>query len=216
MNLLPLLMKKLIEMRIFVRGTKDVNKHPASVVRSQLEGFLRVTQAELLEAFGVKKPSKLTLTLRKAIAVVARVNKGVDSYKTIGEKAEVLIKRLHPMYVAQLERMTLESSRKAKRDALEKRFTALSGKAFPDGLSTPALTDLVSEMRGELKKKAQGLMDEVNESALRVRSLDTISDVNLVAFAARLEKRLQTLRDVQPVKYTTFAEKFDRRNTVMQ
>lgn len=217
MNILPLVMKKLLEIRAFVNNMQETNKHPASVVRSQLEGFLRVTQSELLEAFGVKKPSKLTVTLRKAIAVVARVNKGVDSYRTIGQKAEVLIKRLHPLYVDQLAREAAVAKRRAEREMLVKRFAVLTiGKAFPESLETSRVLSIVSELRSDAEADAMFLMDEVNELAFRHPDVKRISDANLVSFVARLERRLKALREVQPVRYTSFVEKFDRRNTVMQ
>lgn len=211
-TMLALLVAKLVEIRVFVRGAKDVNKHPVPVYRAQLEGFLRMTQTELFEGFGVKSPNKLTLTVRKAIAVMARIHKGADSYRTIGEKAEVLIKRLHPIYVAQLERLTLESSRKAAREALEKRFATLSGgKALPDGTESPLLSSMVTELRDDLVAKTQRLMNEVSEPALRHPDVSRLADQNLVAIKKLLDARFKELHAVRP---RTFAEQFAQRNAV--
>lgn len=217
MKILPLVMKKLSEIRVFVLSMKDTNKHPVGVPRVQLDGFLRMTQTELLEVFGVNSPNKLTLTLRKAVTVVSRIHKGSDSYRVIGEKVGVLIKRLRPLYVDQLEREAAVAKRRSEREMLAKRFTVLTiGKAFPESLETSQILSIVSELRSDAETDALFLMDEVNELAFRHPDVKRISDANLVAFVARLERRINALREVQPVKYSTFAEKFDRRAATMQ
>ncbi|MCE9586503.1 hypothetical protein K8R04_04280 [Candidatus Uhrbacteria bacterium] len=204
---LTALIGKLVAIRVFVQTEiKDANKHPVAVFRGDLEGFLRITQGELLEGFGVKNPNKLTLTIRKAMAVLARIHKGCDSYRTIAEKAETIIKRLHPIHVAELERVMLESRRREMREALEKRFHALSGgKALPDGTLTATLEVIVSELRSELEETTRDKMDEVNEQGLRHPNISRINDANLTALAARLDERLTMLRRVRPVTQKPFA-----------
>lgn len=215
-HFLGALIGKLVGIRIFVKNeVKDPNKHPKAVMRKELEGFLRVTQAELLEAFGVSSPMKLeTKKLRHAIAIMARIHKGCDSYKTISDKAEVLIKRLHPLYVAELERVKLENAKHARRQALEERFHVLSGgKALPDGMLTATLEVIVGELRTELEETTRRKMDEVNEHALRHPNISRIIDTNLVAFAARLDQRLTVLRRTRPVSHKPFAAHIAQRMT---
>lgn len=206
------LIAKLVGIRVFVRTEiKNANQHPAPTSRLKLEGFLRVTQAELIEGFGVKNPKKLTLTQRKAMAVLARIHKGCDSYRVIADKAEVLIKRLNPIYQAELERATLENARRDVREKLEARFHALSGgKALPAGIETPQLSDIVSDLRDELVANTQRLMDEVNEPSLRHPDVGRINDKNLLALASKLESRRAAKKPVR----TSMASKL--RSAVMQ
>ena len=198
---LTALISKLIGIRVFVRTEiKDANKHPENlkfVVR--LDGFLRVTQEELLEAFGVKTRDKLPVNIQSAVAVVSRIFRGKDSYRVIAEKAEVLIKRLHPLHVAELERIKLEAAQRVAREAILTRFHALSSRTHvvPDGITTAQLSDLVSDLRDELEAKTQHLMDEVNELALRHPDVSRISDKNLLAFASRLEARRAVIKPVR-------------------
>jgi hypothetical protein len=198
-NFLAALISKLVGIRVFVKNeVTNANQHPKAVMRGSLDGFLRVTQNELLEALGEKSPKKLTMKLRKSIAIVARIHRGCDSYKTIAEKAEVLIKRLSPIYKAELERVSAENARKAMRDSLEARFHLLSGgKALPAGIETPQLSDFVSDLRDELVAKTQNLMDEVNEASLRHPDVSRINDKNLLALASKLESRRAIIKPVR-------------------
>lgn len=199
-NFLAALINKLVGIRVFVKNEiKDANQHPPVVKdRRKLDGFLRITQGELVEGFGVKNPKKLTVGVRKAMAILARIHKGCDSYKTIAEKAEVLIKRLSPIYKAELERVSAENARKAAREKLEKRFHLLSGgKALPAGIETSQLSDFVSDLREELVAKVQNLMDEVNETSHRHPDVSRIIDENLLAFASRLERRRAVIKPVR-------------------
>lgn len=206
-NFLAALISKLVGIRVFVKNeVPDANKHPKGVMRRSLDGFLRVTQSELLEGLGEKSPKKLTVKLRKSIAVMARIHKGCDSFRVIAEKAEVLIKRLSPIYKAELERVSAENAKHAKRRALEQRFTVLSGgKALPDGMLTATLEVIVNELRTELEETTRRKMDEVNEHALRHPDIGRIIDANLVAFAARLDQRLTVLHRMRPVTHKPFA-----------
>lgn len=199
-NFLAALINKLVGIRVFVRTEiKDANQHPKKLThRIHLDGFLRVTQGELVEGLGVKSPKKLTVGVRKAMAVLARIHKGCDSYRTIAEKAEVLIKRLSPIYKAELERVSAENARKAMRDSLEARFHLLSGgKALPAGIETSQLSDFVSDLRDELVAKTQNLMDEVNEASLRHPDVSRINDKNLLALASKLESRRAVIKPVR-------------------
>lgn len=74
--------------------SQSPNLHPRSLSRPMLPTELRLRQAELVAAFGVKRPSDLPRKTRVAIVVCARVHRGVDSYGTMAGKAGVLIKRL--------------------------------------------------------------------------------------------------------------------------
>jgi len=210
---LAALINKLVGLRVFVRTEiKDANKHPKALMRGQLEGFLRITQAEALEALGEKSPKKLKVKLRKAMAVLARIHKGCDSYRTITEKAEVLIKCLHPIYVMALESAMLEATKRAVRETLETRFRVLSGgKALPDSTLTATLEVIVSELRCELEETTRVKMDEVNEHGLRHPNVSRVSDKNLTALTARLDERLMVLRRVRPVTHGPFAAHLARR-----
>ena len=209
-NLLTLLVAKLVGIRVFVQTKiKDVNQHPKPMKHGELDGFLRVSSLELLQSLGVKRYTDLSITTRKAIAIVARIHKGSDSYRVIAEKAEMLIKKLHPIYVAQLERLTLETDRKAARAALETRFATLSGgKALPDGTETPHLSSMVSELRDDLVAKTQRLMNEVDEPALRHPNVSRLADKNLVELKKLLDERYKEMHAVRP---RTFAEQYAQR-----
>lgn len=74
--------------------TKSQNKHPKKMPRPGLATELRLTQTELVEAFGAKEPASLSRNLRSAIVVVARVHKGKDAWSTIADKANVIFTRL--------------------------------------------------------------------------------------------------------------------------
>ncbi|QQR60391.1 hypothetical protein IPH19_03165 [Candidatus Uhrbacteria bacterium] len=212
-NFLASLLAKLVGIRVFVKNeVANPNQHPRPMMRAQLEGFLRLTQAEMLEALGEKSPKKLTVKLRKSIAVVARIHKGCDSYKTVAEKAEVLIKKLHPIYVTELERIKLEADKRAMRLSLEKRFHALSGgKALPDGTLSSTLEVIVGELRCELEETTRKKMDEVKDSAFFHPNISRVNDANLVAFSARLDERLNVLRRVRPVTQKPFTSHLAQR-----
>ena len=210
-NLLTLLVAKLVGIRVFVQTKiKDANQHPEDLkFIMRLDGFLRVTQEELLEAFGMKTRDKLPVNVQSAVVVVSRIFRGKDSYRVIAEKVEVLIKRLHPIHVELLKRVTLESSRKAEREALEKRFATLSGgKALPDGTESSLLSSMVTELRDDLVAKTQRLMNEVSEPALRHPDIGRLGDKSLVAIKARLDERFKELHAVKP---RSFAEQFAQR-----
>ena len=199
MKILPLVMKKLSEIRVFVLSMKDTNKHPVGVPRVQLDGFLRMTQTELLEVFGVNSPNKLTLTLRKAVTVVSRIHKGSDSYRVIGEKVGVLIKRLRPLYVDQLER---DTKRRSERMALVKRFSILSGgRTLPDGVHNEQILQLIVELRIGLEAVVVKLQSKLNEPTRHHPNIGAIGDEKLFAIAKKLDKRVAE----QP---RTFKEKF--------
>ncbi len=74
------------------------NKVPKCVARPSLTATFRLTQAELVAAFGAKRPSDLSRNVRKAILVVARVHRGIDSHSVIADKAEVLGDRLAQLH----------------------------------------------------------------------------------------------------------------------
>ncbi|GEM_PF-3481962 len=207
-NLLASLISKIVGIRVFVKNeVQDANKHPEMTARGQLEGFLRVTQAELLEGLGVKNPKKLTVTVRKSIAVLARIHKGCDSYGVVADKAEVLIKRLSPIYVLALEQTKLEAQRIATRNKLEQSFAVLSGgKALPDGTASNTLEVIINELRSELEETTRVKMEEVNELALKHPNIGRVSDKNLIAFAVRLNERLTVLRRMRPVTHKPFAK----------
>jgi hypothetical protein len=199
-NFLAALINKLVGIRVFVRSEiKDANKHPAKLThRVQLDGFLRITQAELVEGFGVKNPKKLTLTVRKAMAVLARIHKGSDSYRTIAEKAEALIKRLSPIYKAELECVSLEAAKRDMRRKLEQSFRDLSGgKALPDGFETHVLADLVSDLRDDMVAETVHLMGVCGDKSLFHPHPERINNENLFALHARLK---QVMIAKQPVR----------------
>lgn len=217
------LIAKLIDVRAHVHGT-DRNKHPKRVLRFQLEGYLTFTVGELLEGFGIssmdgrpytklnrlEKDALLALLPSKGIAhavqILTRIETGMDSFGTIADKAEVLIKAIHPRYAATLETTRLEAVKHAARTALEQRFRVLSGgKALPDGTLTATLEVIVGELRAELEESTRKKMDEVNELALRHPNISRISDINLIAFAARLDQRLTVLHRIRPVSHKPFA-----------
>lgn len=198
-NFLASLIAKLVSIRVFVRTEiKDANQHPGAVFRGGLDGFLRVTQGELLEGFGVKNPKKLTLTVRKAMAVLARIHKGSDSYRVIAEKAEVLIKRLSPIYKAELERVTAENAKREARAKLEQSFCDLSGgKALPDGFETHVLADLVSDLRDGMVAETVHLMGVCGDKSLFHPAPERISNKNLFVLHARLK---QVMAAKQPMR----------------
>jgi hypothetical protein len=75
-------------------ANKPGNQVPKRISRPMLPRELRLTQDELVTAFGAKRPADLTRNLLQAVLVAARIHKGIDSYGVIAEKAEVLIERL--------------------------------------------------------------------------------------------------------------------------
>ena len=197
---LAALINKLVDIRAFVRTEiKDVNQHPKKLThRVHLDGFLRVTQGELVEGLGVKNPKKLSVTIRKAMTVLARIHKGCDSYRVITEKAEVLIKRLTPIYEAELKRVSAEAAKHALRAKLEKSFHDLSGgKALPDGFETPVLADLVSDLRDGMVAETVHLMGVCGDKSLFHPAPERINDKNLAALLARLK---QAMAAKQPVR----------------
>lgn len=198
-NFLAALIKKLVDIRVFVRSEiKDANKHPKAMMRGSLDGFLRVTQSELLEALGEKSPKNLTVKLRKSISIMARIHKGSDSYRVIAEKAEVLIKRLSPIYNAELERVTTEAKRKAAREKLEQSFRDLSGgKALPDGFETHVLADLVSDLRDGIVAETAHLMGVCGDKSLFHPAPERINDKNLFALHARLKQVMAAKQTVR-------------------
>lgn len=198
-NFLAALINKLTGIRAFVKKeVANPNQHPKAVLRGNLDGFLRVTQSELLEALGEKSPKNLTVKLRKAIAIAARIHKGSDSYKTISEKIEVLIKRLAPVYRAELERISAESEKRAMRQKLEQSFRDLSGgKALPDGFETHVLADLVSDLRDGIVAETVHLMGVCGDKSLFHPAPERINDKNLFVLHARLK---QVMAAKQPVR----------------
>lgn len=191
-NFLGALIGKLVGIRVFVKNeVGNPNKHPESLPRLKLEGFLRITQAELVEGFGVKNPKKLSVTVRKAMAVLARIHKGSDSYRVIAEKAEVLIKRLHPLYVAELERSSVAAAKVAMRQKLEQSFCDLSGgKALPDGYETHTLADLVSDLRDGMVAETKHLMEVCGDKSLFHPEPERINDKNLAVLLTRLREAM--------------------------
>lgn len=206
--ILAALISKFVGLRIFVKNeVANPNLHPRPMMRCQLEGFLRFTQAEMLEAFGVKSPQKLeSKKLRRAVAILARIHKGSDSYKTLAEKAEVLIKRLQPLHKAELERALAERKLKVEQEALLQRFLVLSGgKVLPDGTENRAIQKMVTDLREEIAVEVKALMEEVAESAYFHPEPGRISDRNLVELRKRLSERLKQLRAQRPVTQRPFA-----------
>lgn len=207
-NFLGTLIGKLVGLRVFVKNeVANPNLHPRPMMRCQLEGFLRFTQAEMLEAFGVKSPQKLeSKKLRRAVAIVARIHKGCDSYKTLAEKAEVLIKRLQPLHKAELDSALAERKLKVEQEALLQRFLVLSGgKVLPDGTENRAIQKMIADLREEILNEVKALMKEVAESAYFHPEPDRISDRNLVELRKRLSERFKHVRAQRPVTQRPFA-----------
>lgn len=205
MNFIAMVIGKLTEIVVAAKS-ENPNRHPKPMLRKELEGFLRITQGELVESFGVKNPKKLTVTVRKAMAVLARIHKGSDSYRVIAEKAEVLIKRLQPLHKAELERQFAARQIKAQRLALEQRFHTLSGgKALPDGIELKELNNMVVELREEFVATIKDLMEECADSAYFHPEPGRISDRNLVELRKRLNARAMQLRVKRPVTQRPFS-----------
>lgn len=144
------LMLKLATLRDELKTTAAIGT-PPRVARHELEGYLRFSQAEMVEIFREKSARNLPQTLRIAIIVLARIHEGRDNYGTIMLSAERLIKSMHPLYLGRLkrhERMVQECAEYAERMALENTLSELlPGKALPPGMTIAGLREIISELQ---------------------------------------------------------------------
>lgn len=158
-----------LEVLIYACSRKNGNAMPASMIRPMLNTAFCFTEAECLEAFGVKSKRQLSKTAQRAIAVAARIHKGIDNYQVIVAKAEKLTKVLHTRLAELIEAQAREQA-VAELKALDPE------RSIPSHFAASDIKLVAAALRKELCEASVHLLHEVDSLHRRLGRKPIVCD----------------------------------------